>query len=59
LPCNVDSIEAVTTSYEDWNRITNYSENGDQRSSFIENHIESEKIYTSPYYISGKLLSYK
>ena len=58
LPCNVDSIEAVTTSYEDWNRVTNYSENGDYRSAFIENHIEGEKIYNSPFYIPGKLISY-
>lgn len=59
LPCNVSSIEAVTTSYEDWNRVTNYSENGDQRTSFVENHIEAEKAYTSPYYLSGKLIPYE
>lgn len=59
LPCNVSSIEAVTTSYEDWNNVTNYSENGDYRTSFIEQNIEAEKIYTSPYYISGKLIPYE
>lgn len=59
LPCNASSIESVTTSYEDWNRVTNFSENGDQKTSFIENHIEAEKIYTSPYYISGKLVPFK
>ena len=59
LPCNASSVESVTTSYEDWKRITNYSENGDQRTSFIENHIEAEKIYRSPYYISGKLIPYE
>ena len=58
LPCNVSSIESITTSYEDWNRVTNYSEQGDQRTSFIENHIEAEKIYKSPYYQSGKLIPY-
>lgn len=59
LPCNTSSIESVTTSYEDWNRVTNFSEQGDQRTSFIENHIEAEKIYTSPYYQSGKLVPYE
>lgn len=59
LPCNASSIEAVTTCYEDWNRVTNFSENGDQRTSFIENSIEAQKIYKSPYYIPGKLVSYK
>ena len=56
LPCNVLSVEAVTTSYEDWKRVTNYSSNGDYRSSFIENSIEVDKRYKSPYYISGKLI---
>lgn len=59
LPCNASSVEAVTTSYEDWSRVTNYSENGDNRTSFIESSIEAQKIYTSPYYISGKLLKYE
>ena len=59
LPCNFDSLEAVTACYEDWNRVTNYTDNGDFRSSFIENRIEFEKNYKSPYYISGKLLKYK
>jgi len=26
LPCNASSVESVTTSFEDWNRVTNYSE---------------------------------
>lgn len=59
LPCNVESIEAVTASYEDWNRVTNYSELGDFRTSFIEQHIEAEKLYRSPFYIPGKLLKYE
>jgi hypothetical protein len=32
LPCNAlgdGCVEAVTTSYEDWERVTNYSELGD------------------------------
>lgn len=58
LPCNAVSVESVTTSYEDWNRVTNFSENGDLKTSFIENHIELQKLYQSPYYQSGKLVSY-
>lgn len=62
LPCNAledGCVEAVTTSYEDWNRVTNYSELGDQRTAFIENTIEAEKYYQSPYYIPGKMLKYE
>ncbi len=65
LPCNAldfdgnSCVEAVTTLYEDWERVTNYSEYGDNNTSFIEQSIESEKFYQSPYYISGKLLKYE
>ena len=58
LPCNAVSVESVTSSYEDWNRVTNYSNNGDYRTSVIESYIEAEKLYTSPYYQSGKILPY-
>ena len=58
LPCNYTSVESVTTSYEDWSRVTNYSEQGDYRTAYIESHIEAEKIYTSPYYQSGKIIPY-
>lgn len=59
LPCNAVSIESVTTSYEDWARVTNYSDNGDNRTAFIESSIEAQKLYVSPYYNSGQLLSYE
>ena len=65
LPCNaLDSngdscVEAVTTQYEDWERVTNYSERGDNNTSFVEQSIEAEKFYQSPYYIPGKLLKYE
>lgn len=59
LPCNAISVEAITTCYEDWNRVTNISNNGDQRSQFIENSIEAEKPYSSSYYIPGKLIKYE
>lgn len=59
LPCNVSSVEAVTIPCEDWKRTTNYSENGDQNTQFIEASIEAEKQFTSPYYVSGKLVDYE
>ena len=67
LPCNIlgnglaeneSCVEAVTTSYEDWNRTTNDSDFGDHRSFWIENANEEQKYYQSPYYMSGKLLKY-
>lgn len=63
LPCNaIDSdgcVEAVTTLYEDWERVTNKTDLGDNNTSFIEQSIEAEKFYQSPYYIPGKLLKYQ
>ena len=59
LPCNAIKIEAITTDYEDWSYVTNYSENGDVRTSFIENNIEGQKFNKSPYYISGKFVQYE
>ena len=65
LPCNAldfngeSCVEAVTTLYEDWERVTNYSEYGDNNTSFVEQSIEAEKFYESPYYIPGKLLKYE
>lgn len=59
LPCNLSSIEAVTSNCEDWSEVTNYSELGDVRTQFVENSIEASKRYNSPYYSSGKLLKYE
>lgn len=59
LPCNTSSVEAVTISFEDWNRTTNYSDTGDSNSAYVENYIEGHNIYSSPYYISGKLINYE
>lgn len=65
LPCNAldtngeSCVEAVTTLYEDWERVTNYSDYGDNNTSFVEQSIEAEKFYQSPYYIPGKLLKYE
>lgn len=66
MPCNAYSlgdddpiIEMVTTNFEDWETVTNYSWNGNPNTSFIEENIESQKVYTSPYYMSGKMLDYE
>lgn len=58
LPCNASSIESVTIPCEDWSRVTNYSEQGDPRTAFIESYIESSKIFKSSYHFPGKLVKY-
>lgn len=65
LPCNAldlngDScIELVTTSYEDWNSVTNKTDFGDQSTAFVETYIEASKRYQGPYYLPGKVLKYE
>lgn len=59
LPCNCDEIEAVTYSFEDWNYTTNFTVNGDYQSQFIEQYIEGRKLYSNPFYISGKYAKYQ
>lgn len=61
LPCNAleGKIEAVTSSYEDWERVTNKHDFGNLNSAFVENSIEHEKFYPNPFYIPGKLLKYE
>ena len=65
LPCNAidengDSyVELVTTSYEDWERVTNKTVHGDLNTQFIEHSIEAEKYYQGPYYLPGKVLNYE
>lgn len=59
LPCNCDIIEAVTQCGEDWNYTSNQKDNGDIRSAYIENYIESRKSFSDPFYISGKFVKYK
>lgn len=66
LPCNAffegqgkSSVELVTASYEDWERTTNYSDYGDNYTAFVEQNIEAEKYYQSPYYLPGKILKYE
>ena len=59
LPCNVDLIESVTTSVEDWNYSTNDTPNGDINSAYTESYIESRKAFNSPLYESGKFIKYE
>ena len=65
LPCNAvlnnggdTCIELVTTGYEDWESVTNKTNFGDLSSSIIEESIEAQKYYQSPYYMPGKMLKY-
>lgn len=59
LPCNCDEIEAVTYGWEDWNYTTNTTVNGDFRSQYTENYIESRKFTKNPLYISGRYVKYE
>ena len=59
LPCNCETIEAVTTAWEDWNNVSNQLPNGDLGSAFTENYIETRKIFKDKLYLSGKFVKYE
>ena len=65
LPCNAldidgDScVELVTSSYEDWNSVTNNKDFGDINTAFTEHYIEATKFYQGQYYLPGKVLKYE
>ena len=59
LPCNVDSIEAVTACYEDYQKTSSTENFPGILSLPTENHIEFEKYGTNDLYISGKFLKYR
>ena len=59
LPCNVEELEAVTTSFEEWNHTTNDTPNGDINSAFVESYIEHRKEFRNPLYLPGKLVHYE
>lgn len=59
MPCNADIIEAVTTSWEDWNSVTNLHQNGDINSAYVEEYIESNKQFKDPLYQRGKFVKYE
>lgn len=59
LPCNCDYIEAVTTSWEDWESTSNLYPNGDINSAHVEEYIESRKQFKNPLYQGGKFVKYE
>lgn len=59
LPCNVDSLEAVTTNFEDWAYSTNDTPNGNIHSAYVESYIEHRKAFKDPLYASGKFIKYE
>ena len=59
LPCNVDSIEAVTTNYEDYQKTTPTTLAGNNQNGWIEGYIESRKFNTGTLYSSGKFVKYR
>ena len=59
LPCNVDIIEAVVDSVEDWNQVSNVSNHGDLNSAITEGYIEGMKASGNPLYISGRYVDYE
>lgn len=59
LPCNVDTIEAVTAGFEDYASQTNDTPDGDIASAVIETYIENRKAFRNPLYQAGKLIKYE
>ena len=59
LPCNVDSLEAVTTNFEEWNYSTNDTPNGNIHSAYVESYIEHRKAFRDPLYAKGTFIKYE
>jgi hypothetical protein len=59
LPCNVDFIEAVTTSYEDYQETYATKSDGDTTSEWIEGYIENRKMNTPFLNLPGKFVKYR
>ena len=59
LPCNVDIIEAVTASGENWNYTSNKSNFGEIDSALVEGYIEGMKHSKNPLYLSGRYIDYE
>lgn len=57
LPCNADILEAVTTSWEDFQPITNVHPHNN--TGEIEQYIETRKTFHDPLYQSGKFIKYE
>lgn len=59
LPCNCDSIEAITVDFEDFQHVSNTHSRALPGSFSTEQWIESEKTFTHPLYISGKYAQFE
>lgn len=59
LPCNLKFLVSITTSFEDWEHVTNKQEHGDITSAVTEDFIEKGKTFMDPLYQSGKYLKYE
>lgn len=59
LPCNCDILEAVTTSFEDFQHVDNISEHDREGSFDTEQYIEHRKAFKRPDYASGKFVTYE
>lgn len=59
LPCNCDSVEAVTYGWEDWNDVSDIYPEGDIGSAHTEAYIESRKKFHDPLYAQGKFVKYR
>ena len=59
LPCNYDIIEAVTASYEDYQKTSSSTISEDMTSMYGESYIENRKFNTGLNYISGKYIKYQ
>ena len=60
LPCNLDIIEAVTATYEDYQKTTPTNNiSGSNQSAWIEGYIESRKFHTNHLYVPGKYIKYR
>lgn len=59
LPCNCDQVEAVTTSFEDFQHVDNSTPLGRDNSYITEQYIEQYKNFNNPLYNKGKFLNYE
>ena len=58
LPCNVDQIEAVTSSTEDWTNTSNVTYTNNSMNGWIEQYIEGGKLNRNDLYVSGGYIKY-
>ena len=56
LPCDVTYVEAITYCGEDFNYTSNLTYDGSKET---EDFIESQKMFTDNFYLSGKFVKYR